>query len=248
MNIISLSYHRVCSEGEWQESAFVVRESVFRQQMEYLARHGYYTPPLSQALAGEIQTPNAKKRPVVITFDDGYLDTLEVVTPILKDFGFTAVWHFVADFSKEKNWWDEDMPMLQVTLAQRRHIVNLVDQGFEVGSHCLTHRSLPTLNDADLAHELRESKRVLEELLQRPVYSLAYPFGYLDERVKRAARDSGYTCAFSGTNGPRNFYADLFQIRRFIIGNSSSYAYMYRKLEGPESALRWWQYFWAGRR
>jgi peptidoglycan/xylan/chitin deacetylase (PgdA/CDA1 family) len=61
-----------------------------------------------------------------------------------------------------------------------------------MGSHTVTHARLPEISDESLLSELADSKRQLEDLLSSPVDWLAPPGGHFDERVLRAAADTGY--------------------------------------------------------
>lgn len=58
-----------------------------------------------------------------------------------------------------------------------------------VGSHTLTHPLLPYLGDAELAREVRGSRRELESRLDRPVEHFAYPSGAVDGRAVKLARE-----------------------------------------------------------
>lgn len=61
-----------------------------------------------------------------------------------------------------------------------------------VGSHTISHRQLPTLTDAELAFELADSRRQLEDLSGRAVTWFAPPGGHYDARSLPAARKVGY--------------------------------------------------------
>jgi peptidoglycan/xylan/chitin deacetylase (PgdA/CDA1 family) len=71
----------------------------------------------------------------------------------------------------------------------------LADRGWEIGSHTVTHPRLTRLDDEQLAAELSESKRAVEEHLGGACRSLAYPYGDEDARVVAAARRAGYVAA-----------------------------------------------------
>lgn len=73
----------------------------------------------------------------------------------------------------------------------------VAERGVEIGSHTWSHAHLPELSDADLARELRESRERLESELARRCRFLAYPYGEHDQRVREAARASGYELAFA---------------------------------------------------
>lgn len=62
----------------------------------------------------------------------------------------------------------------------------LVESGFEIGSHACAHRKLTALSDADLERELTESRAELESRLGVAVRFHAYPFGAVDSRVAAA--------------------------------------------------------------
>ena len=73
----------------------------------------------------------------------------------------------------------------------------LAAAGVGIGSHTVGHPHLPRLGDAELADELEESKRRVEDELQQPCPLLAYPYGEHDERVRQAARAAGYERAYA---------------------------------------------------
>ena len=68
----------------------------------------------------------------------------------------------------------------------------LIDAGWEIGSHTVTHPKLTSIADEPLERELRESRERLEALLDRPCRSIAYPYGDVDQRVAEAAAAAGY--------------------------------------------------------
>ena len=76
-----------------------------------------------------------------------------------------------------------------------------------VGGHTVTHPRLAALPPAEQALEIVEGKRVLEEIVGRPLDAFAYPFGRPEDftsETERAVRDAGFriACAnFSGSVG-----------------------------------------------
>jgi peptidoglycan/xylan/chitin deacetylase (PgdA/CDA1 family) len=74
---------------------------VFRQQMEILARN--YNPVTLGEVRGFVRgEKDLPSRPVVVTFDDGYADNLEVAAPILNHYGIPAVVYVVVDCIEKK--------------------------------------------------------------------------------------------------------------------------------------------------
>ncbi len=79
-------------------------------------------------------------------------------------------------------------------------ISEMTGSGIEFGSHTKTHPRLSSLSFEECKAELAESKRIIEARINRPVRTLAYPFGGrkdFNETVENAAIESGYQCAFS---------------------------------------------------
>jgi peptidoglycan/xylan/chitin deacetylase (PgdA/CDA1 family) len=83
-------------------------------------------------------------------------------------------------------------------------LVDVSRNGVAVGSHTHTHRVLATVDEETQRRELRESKAVLEERLECPVRTLAYPVGgyqHFTPATMRIAEECGYEGAFSFHTG-----------------------------------------------
>jgi len=61
-----------------------------------------------------------------------------------------------------------------------------------IGSHCVTHENLLLLSPEEIENELIESKRYLEQVQNKSVESIAYPFGLYNRNIMDAAEKSGY--------------------------------------------------------
>jgi peptidoglycan/xylan/chitin deacetylase (PgdA/CDA1 family) len=175
---------------------------------------------------------------VVLTFDDGYRDNLENAVPVLRELGFTAAVFPVLDLSRRLNCWDE-APALRAPLLTEREIRAVEDAGMEIGSHTMTHPWLTRSGDSELAEELARSREVLASIVARPLPVLAYPYGDVDARVKRAVREAGYSAALAVNSGPLEIGADLLEIRRQRVGNGASEAYLKLILSGAEKLYAW---------
>jgi peptidoglycan/xylan/chitin deacetylase (PgdA/CDA1 family) len=92
-------------------------------------------------------------------------------------------------------------------------------EGHEIGSHGLTHALLPSCDAHQLAHEVTESKRRLESLLDDEVSSFCYPNGDHDPRVVGTVAQAGYERAVTtrwGSNGRR---AERHRLRRCDVSS-----------------------------
>ncbi len=238
MSPVVLMYHRISRDDASPASDFVVSARAFRRQLSWLARHGCYTPRLSDVLRDGGRAPSVCGRPVVITFDDGYADVLENAAPVLRSFGFTAAIFPVLDLERRFNHWD-GAPELRGPLLGVEDLRALERGGFELGSHTMTHARLTRADDAALAWELARSREVLAGIAARPLPVLAYPYGAVDARVKRAARVAGFEAALAVNSGPLDWRADPLEVRRQRVGNGASDAYLRLVLSGAEKLYAW---------
>lgn len=238
-----LMYHKVVSapvtgsaHGTW------VTVERFARQLASLKARGMTAVTLRDCLAAARGERPLPPRPVILTFDDGYLDNYTNAFPLLEKFGMTATVFMVAEPTLSSNAWDAAAGEPWAPLMTRENALEMSRAGIEIGSHTLTHPRLPDLPAERLAWELGESKRVLESWLGTAVVSLAYPYGAVDERVKRAAQVAGYELAVATNSGPIRFGEDPLEIRRVQIlpwsgafqfwKRSSPWYFRYKKLKG----------------
>ncbi|MEK9136549.1 MAG: polysaccharide deacetylase family protein [Bacteroidota bacterium] len=245
-NVQVLMYHRVCSDDESVTSPYALSRNVFRRQMEYLLAHGYRVLRIADLITQDQNSVPSGERGVLITFDDGYLDNYENAFPVLQEFGFTACISLVADFNRRRNWWDRRYAIMKAPLLRPDQISEMVKGGIEFGTHTINHPSLPSLGERELEQELIGSKHIVEDITGKPVRWLAYPYGDVNSRVKRAARKAGYSCGFAVNSGPLHFESDLYEIRRICIVNNASSAYLLSELSGFRKTFRWGR--WAMKR
>ncbi|MFF5264815.1 polysaccharide deacetylase family protein [Actinomadura viridis] len=126
---------------------------------------------------------------VGLTFDGGYADFATRAVPVLVRLGFTATVFAVARYIGGYDGWAGGTPRPLMTANQLRAVA---DFGMEVGSQGMRHLSLPAASDEEVRDELRESRFVLEEVVQRPVTGFAYPHGHVSPRVVAEVRIAGY--------------------------------------------------------
>lgn len=233
---VVLLYHRVCADEDWRPSEFVVAASVFRAQMEFLARGPHQACRLSDVLAG--RTGAGATTPVVITFDDGFADFRTHAAPILRALGLPAAVFPVLGAEHGMASWGAS-PALRAPLLTPADLRALEGDGFEFGSHTLTHPRLTACGDRELERELLGSRDALGAAVARPLPAIAYPFGAVDARVKGAARRAGYTAGLAVATGPLALDADPLEIRRQCVVNSANEGYLRVVLSGAVRLLAW---------
>ena len=185
-----LMYHNVCG-GDGPLTIWQVAEEEFSRQMDELDHAGYETVlpcDIERASRGLCHLP---RKPVVITFDDGYAGVAEFAEPILAKHGFRAICYVIVDRLGEtgqpRTSFDSG-PLLTAEEAGAMHARGTV----LLGSHSLTH----VRNPAALAAEIRLSRYRLRERTGVKSRDYCYPFGlYGYDAMYAALRDSHYRTA-----------------------------------------------------
>lgn len=179
-----LTYHFIAANPNPKDrarDALSVPPDKFEAQMEYLAQNNY-TPITLDTLYGIYNgQTSAPAKPVVLTFDDGYIDFYTNAFPILKKFNFHAV-SFIATGlvggSYYMNW------------DQIKEIASSGLVTFE--AHSVNHVNLMSLSYAKALKELQDSKNILYSQTGYPVNFIAYPYGTSNATVQRATKAAGY--------------------------------------------------------
>jgi peptidoglycan/xylan/chitin deacetylase (PgdA/CDA1 family) len=229
---VALMYHSVVPGTGTPDWRYAVSMQQFRAQLDLLQGEGWHTHRLDELGAKPLPA-----RSVVITFDDGYLDNFAAFEELVKR-GMTASWFVVSrDIGGNAAWQDSGSPQLPMLSASQ--LREMQAGGMEIGAHSHTHRRLTQCDDAGLVSELTQSTATLENLLQRPVTSLAYPYGAHDDRVVAAARVAGYQTACTTRTGWAQAGNDPLQIRRLSIHADDSLSRFARKLAFADNAVDW---------
>lgn len=168
----------------------------FERQMASLDDWGYTSITMEQWVEIRAGRQESPRRPIAITFDDGYRSIYENAWPVLRHHGMTATVFLVAGSIGETNGWAMDEA--QELLLNETEIAEMGASGICFGSHTYSHRPLTALSWTEALYELTRSRTALESLLGRPVTALAYPYNKHNRRVREFARRAGYRSAVLG--------------------------------------------------
>jgi peptidoglycan/xylan/chitin deacetylase (PgdA/CDA1 family) len=75
----------------------------------------------------------------------------------------------------------------------------MANSGMSIGAHTKSHPILSLCSDEEARREVQASKTEMEQVLGRPVWAFAYPFGHpstFGAREVIIARDVAFACAF----------------------------------------------------
>jgi peptidoglycan/xylan/chitin deacetylase (PgdA/CDA1 family) len=235
-----LLYHSLLAVPTPRYRPFAVGPDVFAEQIARIAQLG--RPVLSVGeYAAYLSTPPlaGAPRPIVLTFDDGFVDTLEIGSRVLADHRFRATCYVVTGgMGGRSAWLDRDGEGAQriMTPAQVRE---LEAAGFEIGSHSHRHVALDTLPFVEAVRQIDASRAALEDLLGHPVTTFAYPYGYHTGKIRAYLREAGYTSACGVKQALSHPGDDPYSLGRIIVGSNVPRDTFDGWLEGVGLPLSW---------
>lgn len=216
-----LMLHEVLPDGTWPLPPYAITKSYLRRVLGDFASRGYTSGTLDDALYGPSPKQPAGTKRLVLTFDDGTRDFWDNARPILHELGWKATLFIVAGALGGQRAWEgygsQPAPE-RASLLTGEQVVALHAEGFEIGSHSLSHRMLPPLADSELWEEVSTSREALESLVGGPVRWFAYPYLGSDARVESAVRQAGYEGACGGLNRKHSrYYLNRVEVSTFTL-------------------------------
>jgi peptidoglycan/xylan/chitin deacetylase (PgdA/CDA1 family) len=213
-----LMYHKVNSDPRTGGPGIRVTPARFERQMRYLANNGYHTVSLTDLVAFIEKNEALPPRPVVITFDDGYLDNYRHAFPVLKKYGFTATIFVVANYVGKTNGFDVRAGLQPVNqMAGWEELEQMGGYGIVIGSHTMDHPSLTRLSLSKARYQIENSKSVLEERLGRPVEVFSYPYGSYNDRLAQMVKEGGYLASVTTDQGLVTHNSNPYVLKRIRI-------------------------------
>lgn len=230
-----LMYHMVSEKKRGSKiNKLRVSPAKFRRQMQFLKENGYQSISFSDLVGyfkgGSIDV----KKSVIITFDDGYKDNYSNAFPILKEFGYKAVFFIVTGFIDEESLWN---------IGDKERLINwdeikeMFNAGMEFGSHTVSHPSMVGCAGGKLFNEIGDSKRMLEKILGAEVVCFSYPFGKFDGEAKKAVRKCGYQTACSARMGKVSLGDDVYSLKRILVRGDETLFDFYLQLTRGRNRL-----------
>jgi len=183
-----LMYHEVAKPervgqiAQKTQRSFIMAVQQFETQMHWLVDHGFSAISLTELLQIQSGTRPLRpaEKPVVITFDDGFVGNYFHAFPILRRLDLTATIFIIVNRIGEPFY---------MTWQQMEEMAG---NGIDIQSHTMTHALLGQATRGQLIYELRESKREIENKIGKPVHFISMPHGSCHKDFKKVAADYGY--------------------------------------------------------
>jgi len=186
-NVLVFCYHGFSNES-WR---FNVKIEDFKKQIKILKnKYSFITVnELNDYLDKKIKF----KSPVaLITIDDGYKDILEIKNFLQSEKIKPTIFLLENDLNLNRLELNNDKSLLT-----DREIKELIEIGWDFGSHSGTHADFNNLSEQEIEKEIRQSKIRLEKRFGIKIKYFAFPKGRYNSRILKTVKDSGYLMSFT---------------------------------------------------
>ncbi|MDF0551919.1 sulfotransferase [Kamptonema sp. UHCC 0994] len=208
-----LRYRHISPQLEGATVGYNITPDNFEKQLQYLSDHNFYSATWEDWEKAKKNCSRLPGKPILITFDGGYLNFFNYAWPLLKRYGFKATVFLVAARIGTTNIWESaDSP--EVPLLGWSEICQLRDEGVDFGSLGTTYQPLSLLSPREIVQEALRSQFILEQRLGIPVKAFAYPYGDFDPIVQDLIRACGYTYGLSYLSGINDLNDSLLALGR----------------------------------
>lgn len=205
IHIPVLMYHAV-NDNIWGLEDLFVSPEVMETHLKYLTENGY-----DLILFEDLKNADQYDKPVILTFDDGYLDNYTELYPLLEQYGAKATIFVVTSSIGNR---ETSMTPEQVKLLSDSPLVS-------IQSHTVSHSVLRRLDSQQQAYEMEQSRLEVTRMTGRQPFAISYPTGAYNDFTLEAAMEY-YRFAVTVTSGTYITGDDPFTILRYNVRHSTT--------------------------
>lgn len=184
-----LTYHSIDDSG----SVVSTSTSQLSRQIEALKSRDVRIVPLTT-----LHMIPRDVHAVALTFDDGFQNFASSAAPVLLSHAAPATVFVIPSCVGGSNDWedrDSRVAVPHLDLMGWAEIAQVRSQGFHIGGHSNTHRSLRGLDPDTLENEVSLAASSIKEHVGADPVAFAFPYGdYDDAAVKAVARLYSFAC------------------------------------------------------
>lgn len=208
---IILMYHSV---GGFK-SKHSIDPDIFEKQIRYIVSKRSVISLVDLVAILRARKP-LPERSVVLSFDDGYRDTFEVLLPILSKYSVPATLFLTTNLSEMETMANIPRPSKeQVRLLSQSSLVS-------IEAHGHNHKNLTLLSTEELRFEISQNKDAITDLAGHKARFFAYPYGYKNESVVSFISQQ-FEAAFGIREGSVSLEDSLFTLPRVQVDRTVTF-------------------------
>jgi Predicted xylanase/chitin deacetylase len=233
-----LLYHKVSLT---HEDSLTIKPSAFEKHLAYLVKKGYHTISVKELIGFIERKAPLPPKPVMITFDDGYVNNFELAYPLLKRYGCKAVFFIPSAGIGKTNWWDR----LAEPLMNVDQLLGLDTSLIEIGLHSTDHKHYGKILPEQIEVDMHQSISAFRHSGIPFVPAFAYPYGGRPKNKENYAHmvrvfsSMGIKLAFRIGNRVNKLpLKNYFEVKRISIqGSDSMWTFKTKLLKGREKQI-----------
>ncbi len=184
----------------------------FREHIEYLVSQGYSSVSLYEVNEALLNGTPLPPKPIVLTFDDGYLDHYTNVFPILRQHSFTGTFFIITGYA------DQGLPQY----LSWPQIQEMARQGMSIEPHTKSHIDLRQRPREQLIYEIVGSIESIQAHTGQRGTVFAYPGGRYDQQTLSVIRETPVQLAVTTTHGAYLTTDNRYELPRLRISGEMS--------------------------
>lgn len=231
-----LMYHSLQKDSKMQ-GTYVISPDDFERDIKYLKEKGYTSVTFQQLLDFVKNGTSLPKKPVMITFDDGYYNNILYGSPILKKYGFTAVISPIVSCTQEYSNMDAISPVYgcagweelktaieDKTFTVENHTYNLHSLKGRKGISKLEGETYETYKST-VGEDISKAQNLIYENLGFYPLCFTYPYGAYDDYSQQLVSELGFSASLICTEKLNTITIDsdsLYNLGRYIVTPENS--------------------------
>jgi len=205
-----LMYHHIAKAprgADIYRQDLSVAPTKFEAQLKYLQQEGYTSITLNDLALHITMGKHLPPKPIIITFDDGYLDMYTNAFPLLQKYGYSGTFFLITSFID--NQYPDFLTWEQV---KEMHAA-----GMKFEPHSYNHPDLRNRSYDFLVFQILGPKEAIEARTGEVCRFYAYPSGRYDDFVVDVLRSAHYWGAVLTAQGATHSGDDLFALERIRV-------------------------------
>ena len=182
--------------------------------MKFLKDNDFHPITLDQLYDYMVHNKPVPVRPVVLTFDDGYLDNYTNAFPLLQEYGFKGTFFVITEFIDSGREGYMTWPMIE----------EMARAGHRIESHSRTHPDLTEKDRDGLIWELLGSQQTIAAHIGYTPRYFCYPGGDYNEQTIALLRELDFWGAVTTANDTWHGFNERFEWGRLRVRNDTTLA------------------------